>query len=89
MSTQFQHGDGQHGDDQHGGGFSQFIANSLDQEQDANFSEGSNLRSTFFIGGATPGLFANVDSEREKEFRQLVLRVKPVQTVAYLFINYV
>lgn len=65
------------------------IANSLDPNSDAGFSIGTNYRSTFFIGGEEPGTFADVDAERETEFRQLVLKIKPSQTIAYLLINYV
>lgn len=65
------------------------IVNSIDPDSDAFFDVGDNYRSTFFIGGETPGTFADVDSSRETEFRQLVLKLKPTQTVGYLLINYV
>ena len=79
----------EHGQVQHGGGFSEKIANSVDKNIDLPFDVGSNLRSTFFIGGQILGTFAQVNSSREVEFRQLVLKVKPAQTVAYPFINFV
>lgn len=84
-----QHGDAQHGDFQHGTELFDIVANSLDPDIDAVFNIGSSLRCTFFIGGNPLGTFADVDVERETEFRQLILKIKPVQTVAYLFINYV
>lgn len=86
-----QMGDWQHGDRQHGDNFdpTKLVINSIDEDIDALFDIGDNLRSTFFIGGATVGDFANVDEERKTELRQLILKIKPVQTVAYLFINYV
>lgn len=84
-----QHGQVQHGQRRHGVSFGQIIANSIDNEIDLNFNIGSNLRATFFIGGNPIGTFANVDAERESEFRQLILRVKPVHMVGYLLINYV
>lgn len=34
-------------------------------------------------------LFATVSIDRKEEFRQLILRIKPAQTAALLFINYV
>lgn len=83
-----QHGQRQHGQRQHGQYFGQVIVNSLDNEIDLLFNIGDNLKSTFFIGGTPIGDFATIDANREIEFRQLVLRIKPVQTVAYLLINY-
>lgn len=88
-SFSFQYGDFQYGDFQYGGTWGNQIANSIYQSVDDNFDLGSNLRSTFFIGGPTPGSWANVDSGRELEFRQLILLIKPVQTVGFLLINYV
>lgn len=84
-----QHGDAQHGDVQSGGGFGDIVVNSIDPQRDYFFDVGSNLRSTFFIGGNTLGAFANVDADRRTELRQLILKIKPVQTVAYLLITYI
>ena len=77
----------QHGQIQHGSGFSEKIANNMDAAIDALFNIGNNFRSTFFIGGVAPGDFATIPGSREKEFRQLVLRIKPVQTIAFLFLD--
>lgn len=85
-----QHGELQHGDIQHGGNeWKDYIVNNVDQILDLGFIVSPNLKSTFFIGGNPVGTFANVPIAREKEFRQLVLKIKPVQTLAYLFINFV
>ncbi len=84
-----QHGDIQHGDAQHGTTLWDLCVNYIDESVDAVFNIGTDLRSTFFIGGPYVGDFANVDENRKEEFRQLILRTKPVQNVAYLFINYV
>lgn len=85
-----QHGNPpQHGDVQSGSGTWNLIANNLDETLDSSFNVGGNFRSTFFIGGPYAGEFADVDANRKLEFRQLVLRIKPVQTIAYLFINYI
>ena len=92
---EFQHGDFQHGDQQHGSYYGDIVANSITSEGDANFDIGDNYRSTFYIGGNVPanlgdiGTFATVDANREMEFRELILKIKPVQTVALLLVNYV
>lgn len=65
-----------------------FVANHISETQDETFHIGSNLRSTFFIGDAYLGEFADVPASRKDEFRQLILKLKPDQTVAFLFINY-
>jgi len=79
----------QHGQTQHGGGAYPKIANSTNSIIDDTFSVGNNYRSTFFIGGEVVGSFAEIDDTRIKEFRQLVLRIKPAQTVGFLFTNFV
>ena len=82
--------DTEHGSEEHGSlGFANKVVNYIEQAKDDFFDIGSNYKSTFFIGGPTPGSFANVDSNREIELRQLILRVKPTQTVAYLLLNFV
>lgn len=89
-STQYQHGYHFHGEFPFATSTFNFkVVNSIDANIDAVFDEGDNLRSTFFIGGATEGSFADVEAAREQEFRQLILRIKPVQTVGFLLINYV
>lgn len=83
------HGEINHGEGDHGGHFNNIIANSITQDGDFNFDVGLNYRSTFFVGGAVLGTFANVAAERETEFRQLILKVKPVKNIGFLFINYI
>lgn len=85
-----QHGDIQLGDVQHGQYYvyKPKIANHVTAADDLTFQIGT-LRSTFFIGGVTAGSFASVPASREREFRELVLKFKPLNTVALLFINYV
>lgn len=89
--TPVQMGDFQMGDTQMGSGIGLEgrCVNYIDEQLDVAFNVGANLRSTFFIGGDPVGDFADVDLERKDEFRQLILKIKPAQTVAYLFINYV
>lgn len=86
--TEIQHGDIQHGDAQHGYRYNNIIANHIDEARDVLFNIGSTWRATFFIGGSTVGSFATVDENRKDEFRQLILRVKPVHNIGFLFINY-
>jgi hypothetical protein len=64
------------------------IANSIYQSGDDLFQIGSTYNFSFFIGGPTPGSWATVDYNRETEFRQLVLKIKPVHTVAFLLLNF-
>jgi len=83
-----QMGDAQMGDAQMGGYYwKNKIVNHITWQKDLFFQVGS-YRNIFFIGGETPGTFADVAPEREAEFRQLVLKIKPAQTVAYLLINF-
>lgn len=93
-AIEIQHQDSlQHGDAQHGGIWGDIVANHIDTDLDLTFNVGQNLRSTFFIGGFAFGTFggqyANIPNVRKDEFRQLILKIKPAQTVGYLFINYV
>jgi len=85
----FQLGDEQLGDFQLGGASSDLVANHVRASEDSNFDVGSNLRSTFFIGGTPVGQFADVEASRELEFRELILKIKPLQTIAYLFCRFV
>lgn len=83
----FEHGELEHG--QIGDDGVTLIVNNIDEAKDAVFDIGANLRSTFFVGGEDIGTFATVDVERKDEFRQLLLRLKPTQTVGFLLINYI
>ncbi|MBC7486088.1 MAG: hypothetical protein H7282_05000 [Cytophagaceae bacterium] len=69
--------------------YQNIVANHIDESIDWQFVVGDNLRSTFFIGGPTLGSFANIPIARKEEFRQLILKIKPVQTIGYLFVNYI
>lgn len=84
----YQHGDFQHGDLQHGITFDNIVANRIDEDEDFKFNAQGNLNSTFFVGGSPVGTYANVDINRKDEFRQMILKIKPLQTVGFLFINY-
>ncbi len=70
-------------------GFNQTVANYIDYQKDVHFVLGGTVKNCFFIGGSTFGSFANVDSTRREELRQLILRIKPVESVAYLLVNYI
>lgn len=85
----FEHGDFEHGDHEHGDVWSDVVANNIDPEKDLSFDIGDNFRSTFFITGPIISQYANVAANRKLELRQLILRLKPAQEVAFLFVNYV
>ena len=72
---------------QHGEVSSQVIANS--SKPNESFSVGfGNQWATFFIGGQVLGTTATIPANREIEFRELVLKLKPLHLVAYTFINF-
>jgi uncharacterized protein YmfQ (DUF2313 family) len=89
FGSENQYGDFEYGESDYGPYFSNIVANFIDEERDNNFNIGGNLRSTFFIGGSPIGTDADIDINRKEEFRHMILRLKPTQTVAFLFINYV
>jgi hypothetical protein len=72
---------------QHGGGTSQLIANSHKPNEIHSVSDAT-LFATFFIGGANLGDMAIIPANREEEFRELVLKLKPAHLIAFTFINY-
>lgn len=82
------HGSFNHGGTNHGNFYGQKVAINLDEQKDVTFNAGSRLRRTFFVGGTPVGQFADVPLARRQEFRELIFKIKPVQTVAWLFINY-
>jgi len=88
--SQFMYNDHQYGDSQMGGAFTNICVSYLDETIDNNqYGSNMNLKSTFFIGGATIGSVAYVDANRRLEFRQLILKAKPTQTLAYLLVKYI
>lgn len=84
-----QYGTAQYGENQYGSNWNNKIVNSIYQEQDNYFSLGGSFDSSFFIGGAILGSYATVLASRELEFRQLILNLKQVQNVGFLFVNYI
>lgn len=85
----FQLGQRQLGQFQLGGRFVPMIVNHIDEDLDSNFVVGSNTRSVFYIAADPYGTYATVDINRKDEFRQLVLKLKPAQEVAFILINFV
>lgn len=87
--VELQHGlDTQHGSGtQHGGGAFNLIANNISNSENYNVGP-NNLWATFFIGGENLGDYTNVPNTRLREFKELVLKLKPAHTVAFTFINY-
>jgi hypothetical protein len=72
---------------QHGGVSVDIIANSYMPNELYGVGD-DYLSKTFFIGGPTLGATAVVPENREKEFRELVLKLKPAHLVAFTFIDY-
>lgn len=78
-----------HGDSTlHGGSNFEVIANSSEYE---NYSVGGygNLWATFFIAGQTLNSFAVIPEARKKEFKELVLKLKPAEKIAFLMVNFI
>lgn len=91
LFTETQHGGTtQHGDGTvHGGDNFDVIANSIEQNENYSIGGDVNLWATFFIGGENLGEMATVPQSRLREFKELVIKLKPAHTVAFTFINYV
>lgn len=79
----------QHGQIQHGTSNLNLVVNSIDQAVDDTFVVPANFRGTFFIGGEILGDLVSIAKDREEEFRQLILSIKPVQTIGILLINFI
>lgn len=84
-----QYGQFQYGQRQYGARYNNLCVNFIDEARDNNFNIGGNFKMSFFVGGNPVGTFANVPAVRKEEFRQLIIRIKPVQAVGFLFINYI
>ena len=69
--------------------YNNMVVNHITESFDSDFAIGDNYKCCFFIGGEVLGTFADVLESRKDEFRQLILKIKPVQTVGILFINYI
>jgi uncharacterized protein YmfQ (DUF2313 family) len=79
----------EHGNAFEGSVWENCVANDINELVDQFFDTGNNLRCTFFIGGQVAGDYVNIDINRKAEFRQLILKLKPTQSVAFLFVNYI
>lgn len=91
VTNVIQHGQAQHGQIVHGQYIVDKVANYMDSAKDRLFYVGSTqkLRATFFISGEVLPDYADVLATREIEFRELILKLKPANTMVYLLINYV
>lgn len=80
----------EHGDIEHGGSYlwPDIIANRIDWQKDQYFDLSFGLETTFYICGSTLGDFAEIPEIRREEFRQTVLKLKPLRTVAFIGITY-
>lgn len=85
------HGDPtQHGNATfHGGNSFSVIANSIEEFESYAIGGEENLWATFFIGGQVLGETANVPASRLREFKELVIKLKPAHLVAFTFVNYI
>lgn len=72
-----------------GGSGNTKVVDYLEEEKDATFDVGDNLRCTFYICGNPIGSRATVPLSRKTEFRQLILKLKAGHAAAYLFIDYI
>lgn len=79
----------EHGDFTSGSVYGDCVANYVDEDLDQWFDTGDNLRNTFFVAGPYIDDIADVDVNRKEELRQLILKIKPTQTVGFLFVNYI
>lgn len=87
-TQQIQHGQTTHGNAVHGLTYTNKIANRINESEDLYFNLGGSYKSTFFITDAYGGM-ANVPLARKDEFRQLILKIKRVQSIGFLYVNYV
>ncbi len=79
----------QHGQVQHGSTFKNIVANYIEETKDFAFAIGSSYAYTFYIAGDAIDEYADIDADRKDEFRQLILTLKPLHSMAFLFVNYV
>lgn len=88
--TDLEYGDPEYGELEYGAYFNYIVANSIYNEEDvATFNGIQDFATSFFIGGATFGTYANVLATREAEFRQLILSQKQAQNIAFCYINFI
>lgn len=86
--TQLQIGDDtQVGDLTEVGGFAFPVVANRSLSEDY-YSGGGVLWPTFFIGAEEPGEDASIDINRQVEFRDLILKIKPGHLAAYLLIKH-
>lgn len=82
-------GNAEYGEYEYGGILNNLCINHIEEEIDSLYSTDNGLRASIFIGGEILGDFANVPEVRRKEFKELIIKVKPIQEIAFLLINYV
>lgn len=68
----------------HNTGIFSLIANHIDERLDWDFPIWNNMRSTFFISGEVIEDFITIPEDRRNEFRQLVLQLKPAQSIGII-----
>jgi hypothetical protein len=78
----------QFGQVQFGSGYHNKIVQYIEEDKDAGFSIG-NWRTTFYVAGSDITTFADIPTARKDEFRQLLISIKQIEMVGFLFVNYV
>jgi hypothetical protein len=68
--------------------YGQKVVNNIDWQKDEHFVI-NDWYKVFYVGGVNIGDFASVSEVRREQLRQLILKIKPLDTVAVMFINYV
>ena len=82
-------GNAEYGQYEFGGLLNNLVINYLEESKDAQFITDNSLRTSFFVGGAVLGDYANVPIAQKKQFRELIIKIKPLQEIGFLLINYV
>lgn len=85
---EIEYGEISYGEGEYGHKTYDLIVNQIDPKLDKFFNY-SGLEQTFFISGQNLGDLGTVSEVRKSEFRQLILKLKPVQTVGFIFVNYI
>lgn len=71
--------------------YNSVVKNYIDKETDGNIKLGVTGREAylFFIGASVKNTFATVQKTRESELREIILKTKPMHSIAVLQINYI
>ena len=65
------------------------VSNHIEDAADVDFTIFPDYRSTFYVAGNPITSFVDVPAARHDELRQLILTIKPLQAIGFLFVNYI